>query len=172
MGTTGDELYKALTKSRIKMNFIIRQKNNLKPSDYKEPLIAIFNLQSSTEGNGTHWTAAIIPPPSKTINGIPTADKNLYFDSYGAAPAEEIVKFLKQNNRKIVYNDQQLQKLRTDTCGEFVTAWIRYMLTYIIGKSDKQLEQKYLQFIYNVLDTKDLDFNEKLVMDKVKIRNR
>ena len=44
------------------------------------------------------------------------------------------------------------------------------MMTYMTGKSDKQMGQKYLQFIYNVLDTKDLDHNEKYVMSKVKIR--
>jgi len=171
MGTTGDDLYKALTKSRTKTNFIIRQKNNFKTSDYKEPLIGIINLQSSTDGMGTHWACFIIPPPSKTINGIPTADKNYYFDSYGTSPPEQIVKFLKTKDRKIVYNDQQLQKLRTDTCGEFCIIWIRHMLINMTGKSDKQLQQKYLDFIYNVMNPKDLDSNEELVKSKVKIRH-
>lgn len=172
MGTTGLQLEQSFKKSRSKLPFIIRTKNNLKPSDYREPLICIFNLQDSTKGSGTHWTCAIIPPPSRTVNGIKTADKNYYFDSFGAPPPEEVVRFLKTKNRKIIYSDQQLQKIDSDTCGEHVLNWIRYMSQYLNGKSDQMLQQKYLKFVYDYYDPKDLEGNDKKVMNKVKIRTQ
>ena len=170
MGTSGYQLEQALKKSRVKVPFVIRTRNALRATDYKEPMVGIINLQSSKDGNGTHWAGFVIPPPSRTVNGIKTADKNYYFDSYGQPPPEEVVKFLKTKGRKIVYSDQQLQKIDTDTCGEFVLSFIRYLLQYINGKSDQLLEQKYLKFIYDYFDPADLDGNEAKVKDKVRIR--
>jgi hypothetical protein len=43
----------------------------------------IINLQSSTQGDGTHWTALII-----------RNDTALYFDSFGAPPSTEIIDFV------------------------------------------------------------------------------
>ncbi len=170
MGTTGLQLEQSLKKSKSKIPYLIRMKNNLKASDYREPMVGIINLQSSTEGNGTHWAGFLIPPPSRTVNGIETAKNAYYYDSFGQPPAEQVVKFLKTKGRKIVYSDQQLQKLDSDTCGEHVLAWIRYMTQYLNGKSDQLLQQKYLNYIYNVLDPADLDGNEAKVRSKVKIR--
>lgn len=170
MGTTGVQLEKWMQKSRHKIPFLIRSKNLLKPADYKEPSYGIINMMDSTAGNGSHWVAYYIPPPSKKLNGLSTADKNYYFDSYGAPPPEEVITFLKTKNRKIVYNDQQLQKLNTDTCGEYCLHWLKTMLQYSTGKTDKLLEQKYLDFIYNTYDTKDLESNERLVKQKIKVR--
>lgn len=170
MGTTGLQLEQSLRKSKSKIPYLIRMKNNFKASDYREPLIGIVNLQSSKDGNGTHWAGFVIPPPSKTLNGIKTADKNYYIDSYGQPPPEEIVKFLKTKGRKIVYSDQQLQKLDTDTCGEFVLAFVRHMTQYLTGKSDQLLGQKYTKFIYDYFDPANLDSNEAKVRDKVRIR--
>ena len=47
----------------------------------------IINLQSSTQGNGTHWTAMII-----------WKKKSYYFDSFGTAPPVEIINFTKKKN--------------------------------------------------------------------------
>ena len=172
MGTSGYELQQSLSKSRVKIPFIIRSKDNLKPSDYREPMIGIVNMEDSNMGSGTHWIGFIVPSPSKTVNGIPTASKNYAFDSFGVAPPKEVVKFLKTNGRPIVYSDRQMQKLDSDTCGEHVISWLRYMTQYMTGKPDQILENKYLNYIYNVLDPADLESNDKKVMDKVRIRTQ
>ena len=77
----------------------------------------IINLQSSFAGNGTHWVGLFI-------------DKNTayYFDSFGATPPVEIIKFVKKRkNSHLVYNNFIIQDLSSGNCGYFSLAFLLYM---------------------------------------------
>jgi hypothetical protein len=45
-------------------------------------------------------------------------DYIFYFDSYGVIPPEEVVDYAKANNKRIIYNDNQLEELDGINCGQ------------------------------------------------------
>jgi hypothetical protein len=69
----------------------------------------IINLESSSQGSGTHWIALFIQ------------DKNcFYFDSFGIICPTEVTNFCKRiSNSKLGYNDLQIQDIAAETCGWF-----------------------------------------------------
>jgi len=77
----------------------------------------IINLQSSTQGDGTHWTALII-----------RNDTALYFDSFGAPPSTEIIDFVKKRKRiHLAFNNEIIQDLKSSNCGYYCLALILYV---------------------------------------------
>ena len=83
----------------------------------------IINLQSSTDGNGTHWVALY-----KINDGY-----SLYFDSMGFLPPKEVEEKLHVYD----YNDKQIQGLNSSSCGYYVIAFILFLSKY---KSKKAFE--------------------------------
>jgi hypothetical protein len=66
----------------------------------------IINLQSSTAGNGTHWTCF------KYDSIYPL----IYFDSMGFEPPIEI---MEHGKNTILYNSKQIQDYGSSACGYF-----------------------------------------------------
>ena len=86
----------------------------------------IINLQSSTEGNGTHWVALYYNPVF-----------SYYFDAFGFIAPMEV-----QNKIKpYAYNDKQIQDLNSSSCGYYCIAFIMFLY----GKQD--IENLYRIFI-------------------------
>ena len=86
----------------------------------------IINLQSSTEGNGTHWVALYYNPVC-----------SYYFDAFGFIAPLEI-----QNKIKpYAFNDKQIQDLKSSACGYYCIAFIMFLY----GKKD--IENLYRIFI-------------------------
>ena len=73
----------------------------------------IANLDDST-GPGTHWTL---------IFNVPIPDDNpdltIYADSYGVYPPNDVLAFLRQSHRPMVYTSDQYQSLDSTACGWF-----------------------------------------------------
>lgn len=65
------------------------------------------NLQSSTQGNGTHWTLLFNCRPDCVI----------YFDSMGEVPPNEVSLRMRETNKKQIYNQHDFQPLNTSSCG-------------------------------------------------------
>lgn len=106
------DIHEILNFHKIKINGIF-QKDCI--HDLKNGF-TIINLQSSTQGNGTHWTA------------LYHDDKiNLYFDSYGFVPPREIEILLK--NYK--YNKNDIQSIDSSSCGFYVIAFIKFLYNKI-----------------------------------------
>ena len=78
-------------------------------------MVYIVNLDDS-EGVGTHWISMI-----KMKN-----NKYLYFDSFGAPPPQTILDTLKIDPNKLQYNDQQIQDIKSQTCGYFAILFAYY----------------------------------------------
>jgi len=72
----------------------------------------VVNLQSSFQGNGTHWTAFYYNPKL-----------SMYFDSYGYIPPLEVEEKIKP----YIYNDIDIQSYSSTACGYFCIAFILYM---------------------------------------------
>ena len=73
----------------------------------------IINLQSSKNGNGTHWCSLYVINPNYSI----------WFDSFGFPPPIEIEKLLKKYN----YNKMGIQNIDASTCGYYCIAFIKFM---------------------------------------------
>ena len=85
--------------------------NQLKNGNY------IINLQSSSQGNGTHWTAL------KVIN-----KQTIYFDSFGLWPSEEIKEFVKtRDNTKLAFTTKEIQNYKSENCGYFCLAFLLFL---------------------------------------------
>lgn len=78
----------------------------------------IINLQSSTDGNGTHWCSLYVINPVYSI----------WFDSFGYPPPVEIEKLLKNYD----YNKIDIQNINSSACGYYCIAFIKFMY----GKSN------------------------------------
>ena len=77
----------------------------------------IINMESSFMGSGTHWVALFV-----------YKNTAYYFDSFGATPPVEIIKFVKKRkNSHLVYNNFIIQDLTSGNCGYFSLAFLLYM---------------------------------------------
>ena len=78
----------------------------------------IINMQDSTDGSGTHWSAMCVYEDDSSY-------KCLYFDSYGFPAATEIEDFCKRiSPYRIAYNTKQIQKTFTTDCGWYTLSWL------------------------------------------------
>jgi len=74
----------------------------------------IINLQSSSQGNGTHWNSLII------IN------KNAYFfDPFGASPSVAINNFCK--GKHLGYNNWIIQNIKSENCGWYCIGLLLFL---------------------------------------------
>ena len=121
---------------------------------YKLPLIAItmkdelprivkngcyvINMQSSTQGNGTHWVALFIYKTNA-----------FYFDSFGGLPPTEIMKFVKKRKEcHLYYNNWIIQNLKSSHCGWYSISFLKYMYQNIL----QDLKTAYNDFVNNFED--------------------
>ena len=111
-------------------------KDELSKVKLRPNLNFIINMADSTDGTGTHWTALYI---SHNLQPF-------YFDSYGAVPPKEIIKYLKPLKRKIAYSQFAIQDLKSDRCGIFSLAFLLYMnKRHKINESHLNTFEKYLK---------------------------
>jgi hypothetical protein len=109
----------------IKINGIF-MKDEL-PSKLKNGFYVI-NLQSSNDGNGTHWTAFYYSPKH-----------SYYFDPFGFLAPIEVDR--KLNTYK--YNDKQIQNVKSSACGFYCIAFIIFMY----GRKNKELKIGFESFV-------------------------
>ena len=122
---------------------------------YKLPLIGIFmkdqmpdkpkngcyiiNLQSSTQGNGTHWTGLFI-----------YKKMSYYFDSFGASPPNEIILFSKKRKlQHLLYNNWIIQDLKSEICGWYCLGFLLYMFK---NRQNINIKEVFNQFVNNFQD--------------------
>jgi hypothetical protein len=102
----------------------------------------IVNMQSSTQGDGTHWTGLYIKN-----------DKGCYFDPFGALPPTEIEKFVKKRKGiKLSFNNHITQDLESSSCGLYCLAF----LVFLTRNSNSNLFGTFNTFVNGFGDaTKD-----------------
>jgi hypothetical protein len=130
----------------------------------------IINLQSSDEGNGTHWTLLSI------------RDKKCFYqDSFGIIPPKEVIQFCKRiSNSHLAFSEMQMQNIDTETCGFYALGIIIHLnrsknkdifksaKEYINQFSYKTAENnKILQsYFRNLQDSKNFKLLQKLYSQK------
>jgi hypothetical protein len=83
----------------------------------------IINLDSSTNSNGTHWTAMVIQ-----------GNEAQFFDPFGVVPSVEIIHFVKKRPKcKLAYVSTQIQDLKSQRCGYFCVAFLYYCIKLCPG---------------------------------------
>jgi hypothetical protein len=107
------------------------------PKDLKDGFY-IINLDDS-KNDGTHWCVFYKNP---TIN--------VYFDSYGFLPPEELSKQLKPYR----FNHKQIQSVNSKACGYYCIAFIKFM----INKKDINKSFDIFKQLFN-----DIDYNEEVL---------
>lgn len=112
------------------------------PGKIKSKENGIVNLDLST-GEGNHWVAYFNSPDCQYA---------VYFDSYGLAPPPEIYEFLKTSGKKIIFNNNEMQKMNSIMCGYYCIHFIKEM----------NKKKPFHEIIYE-FDTQPTDFNEKLI---------
>ena len=79
----------------------------------------IINLQSEADPrNGTHWTCFY-------YDGL----TNLYYDSFGFPAPEELEEVI----FPYIYNDRDIQDIKSSSCGYYCIAFIIYLYRYGAG---------------------------------------
>jgi hypothetical protein len=102
----------------------------------------IINLQSSTQGNGTHWICLAI-----------RGKNSFYCDSFGVLMPQEIIAFCKKIPKShLGYNDFGFQHIKSETCGWYCVG----LLIHIQNNPDMDLYKASNEFIKMfAYDTKD-----------------
>jgi hypothetical protein len=93
----------------------------------------IINLESSSQGNGTHWL-------SIKIDG-----KNCFYqDSFGIIPPKEVIDFCKRTpNSRLAFSEIQMQNIDTETCGWYAVG----LLIHLNNTKNKDIFKSAGQYI-------------------------
>ena len=111
----------------------------------------IINLQSSTAGSGTHWLGLFIHK-----------NNAYYFDSYGAPPSVEIIKFVKKRKGcHMYYNNFIIQDLKSQNCGWYTLAFLLWCYSYILFFKD--MKNMFNEFVKSFVD--DTKENDKILIE-------
>ena len=115
----------------------ICMKNEL-PSTVKDGCY-IINMQSSTQGTGSHWVAMYF-----------LKDVCYYFESFGATPPVEIMNFIKKKKGShLLYNNWIIQDLNSGNCGYFSLAFLLYMYQNKQNIDLKEIFNDFVNFFAN-----------------------
>lgn len=83
----------------------------------------IINLESSDEGNGTHWCALYLARNKNKREAF-------YSDSFGIVPPNEIMDFMRRwtnNSKNIHINNSTIQDPDVNYCGEYAIHFLGHM---------------------------------------------
>ena len=102
------------------------------PHNHKQALF-IYNLEPSYM-SGSHWVTTYVK--GNVIN---------YFDSFGMPPFQELVNHAKRNNLTLLHQNNQIQNIKTTTCG--------YFCLYFLNEMNKGNSYFDLLKVFNIHDT-------------------
>jgi hypothetical protein len=112
----------------------------------------IINLQDYEDGGGTHWVAFKIFDNKKCC----------YFDPFGFGCPVDVKEFLTPF-RPISYNNRVIQDLKSELCGYFCLAFLKYFKDF---NSKNDVYEAYDDFLNSFsINTKT---NDKIVMEMLK----
>ncbi len=110
---TNYDLIDICRRNQIHLNSVI-MKDTLKSLNKSKNMKLIVNLQSSSQGDGTHWLVLIIK-----------GSNCLYFDSFGVIPCKEIIRFCK--GKRLGYSAYIIQDINSTQCGLYCIALLHFM---------------------------------------------
>ena len=94
----------------------VLMKNELKTISPKDGFY-IVNLESSTQGDGTHWMSMVL-----------RGKQCFYLDPFGILPPSEIIDFCRRIPKShLAYSEMEIQNISADTCGWFASGLLIYL---------------------------------------------
>ena len=102
------------------------------PHNHQQALF-IYNLEPSYM-SGSHWVATYVK--DNVIN---------YFDSFGMPPFQEIVNHARRENMTLLHQNNQIQNIKTITCG--------YFCLYFLNEMNKGNSYFDLLQVFDIYDT-------------------
>ena len=102
------------------------------PHNHRQTLF-IYNLEPAYM-SGSHWVATYVK--DNVIN---------YFDSFGMPPFQEIVNHAKRKNMTLLHQNNQIQNIKTSTCG--------YFCLYFLNEMNKGNSYYNLLEVFDIHDT-------------------
>lgn len=135
--TTNVQLMNLAKKMSLPLNAVI-YKDLLDNEPFQDGAY-ILNMQSSTDGGGTHWIGLYVKYP-----------ESYYFDSFGIVPPLEVINYCANNGiKKIIVSDKQIQRSQYGHCGQYTLAFLHAM-----HKSRGPYLKRYQKFLneYNIED--------------------
>ena len=115
----------------IPINDVLSRDENV-PHNHKQALF-IYNLEPAYM-SGSHWVATYVK--DNVIN---------YFDSFGMPPFQEMVNHAKKKNLTLLHQNNQIQNLKTTTCG--------YFCLYFLNEMNKGNSYYDLLQVFDINDT-------------------
>ena len=96
----------------------------------------IINLESSTQGDGSHWTCLIL------------RGKNaLFCDPFGAPPSQEVVNYVHlRKGCRLGYTTRDIQAINSHNCGAFCLSLLVYITDDNRGKDLYALANQWMEF--------------------------
>ena len=77
----------------------------------------IINLQSSSQGDGTHWMALVV-----------RGKKSFYLDPFGVLPPTEVIDFCRRIPKShLAYSEFKIQNIKAETCGFYACGLLIYL---------------------------------------------
>lgn len=134
--TTAAQLIDISKKLKINLKFI-GLTNNLK---FMKPIVNGSYIINIGDKQGTHWTGFYIQD-----------NEALYFDSYAAAPEDDLIDILNSNSKvnKVLYNnDFDFQTLDENLCG----VWTIIFLYHMTHSKKKNLVDRFNDMKKNYKD--------------------
>ena len=117
----------------------------------------IINMSDSEDSNGTHWTALWVA--GRRV-GRKEKSPCVHMDSFGVAPAGQIVNFCKSLGRQMMYSKRQIQNIRSGYCGQYCLIFLRFMS---LGRAKKSTFSRMAEFIRLFDD--DVTRNKKILLE-------
>lgn len=99
----------------LRINYIGRQNDYITKQAFQGNYIININPNS----NMGHWTALYVK-----------GKKAVYFDPFGVVPPPQVLIFIKNNGLKLDWSTNDIQNIKTSSCGWFCLAFIHYMITH------------------------------------------
>lgn len=106
----------------------------------------ILNLDGY-DGLGTHWVCIYNKDPEYVE----------YFDSYGMAPSEESIKYMRTTNKLIKYSTNQIQSFNSILCG--------YYCMYYINERDNGFNMYDIIYRFDTINGVEDTNNGKIIID-------
>ena len=107
------DLMKGCRYLNIPINDVLSRDQRV-PHNHKQALF-IYNLEPSYM-SGSHWVTTYVK--DNIIN---------YFDSFGMPPFQELVNHAKRKNLTLLHQNNQIQNVKTTTCGYFCLYFLNEM---------------------------------------------
>ena len=100
----------------------------------------IINLENSNQP-GSHWTALLC-----------RRNECVYVDSFGAPPPQQIEDLLKKYYKRIAYNNWIIQDLKSQACGFYAIAVLKY-----VNSREKKSDKSLLELVNDYINLYDDD---------------